>query len=123
MARPLAGSLQSRAVQRGGAREPLRRIRRRRPPARRQRRPRRHLPKADRLPRHGAERGPRGNEPAASLRRRRTDQSEHHARRLQHVAGGSTVKHAAFFGDGDHVFALTPDMILELERKTGTGIG
>ena len=31
--------------------------------------------------------------------------------------------HTAFFGDGDHAFALTPDLIRELERKTGVGIG
>ncbi len=28
-----------------------------------------------------------------------------------------------FFGDGEHAFALTPAMILEIERVTGTGIG
>lgn len=28
-----------------------------------------------------------------------------------------------FFGDADHAFALTDDMILELERLTNTGIG
>lgn len=31
--------------------------------------------------------------------------------------------HVAFFGEGDCSFALTPDLILELERKTGAGIG
>ncbi len=29
----------------------------------------------------------------------------------------------AFFGDGDHAFALTDDMIAELERLTKLGIG
>lgn len=29
----------------------------------------------------------------------------------------------AFFGDQDRTFRLTPDMIVELERKTGRGIG
>lgn len=33
------------------------------------------------------------------------------------------MTHSAFFGDGDHAFALTPELILELERKTGAGIG
>ncbi|MBZ9694549.1 gene transfer agent family protein [Mesorhizobium sp. CO1-1-9] len=33
------------------------------------------------------------------------------------------MTHTAFFGDGEHAFALTPDLILELERKTGAGIG
>lgn len=28
-----------------------------------------------------------------------------------------------FFGDAEHDFALTPGLILELEAKTGTGIG
>lgn len=28
-----------------------------------------------------------------------------------------------FFGDQDRTFRLTPDMIVELERKTGRGIG
>lgn len=28
-----------------------------------------------------------------------------------------------FFGDADYTFALTDDMILELERKTGVAIG
>jgi hypothetical protein len=31
--------------------------------------------------------------------------------------------HVAFFGDGEHRFALTPDSIRELERLTGVGIG
>lgn len=34
-----------------------------------------------------------------------------------------TIKHRAFFGDGEHDFALTDPMIAELERLTGTGIG
>lgn len=29
----------------------------------------------------------------------------------------------AYFGDGEHVFELTPPMIAELERQTGVGIG
>lgn len=33
------------------------------------------------------------------------------------------MKHVAFFGDGEKTFALTPETILELERKTGIGIG
>ena len=33
------------------------------------------------------------------------------------------LKHHAFFGDGEHDFLLTPEMIVELERKTGLGIG
>ena len=33
------------------------------------------------------------------------------------------MQHNAYFGDGDRAFALTTDMILELERKTGVGIG
>ncbi len=35
----------------------------------------------------------------------------------------SELKHHAFFGDGEHDFLLTPEMIVELERKTGSGIG
>ena len=31
--------------------------------------------------------------------------------------------HTEFFGDGEHSFPLTPDLILELERTTGHGIG
>ena len=31
--------------------------------------------------------------------------------------------HAAFFGDGEKQFLLTPEMIVELERKTASGIG
>jgi hypothetical protein len=33
------------------------------------------------------------------------------------------MKHTAFFGDGDHAFALTDEMITELERITDLGIG
>lgn len=33
------------------------------------------------------------------------------------------MKHRAFFGDGEKVFALTDDMIAELERLSGLGIG
>ncbi len=33
------------------------------------------------------------------------------------------MKHTAFFGDATYRFALTDTMILELERKTGVGIG
>ncbi|MCD2185231.1 gene transfer agent family protein [Rhizobium sp. GN54] len=32
-------------------------------------------------------------------------------------------KHTAFFGDADRAFALPAEMIAELERKTGRGIG
>src|SRR5690606_22117530 len=31
--------------------------------------------------------------------------------------------HRTFFGDGERAFSLPPALILELERKTGTGIG
>lgn len=31
--------------------------------------------------------------------------------------------HVAFFGDGEKQFLLTPEMIVELERKTVSGIG
>lgn len=31
--------------------------------------------------------------------------------------------YTAFFGDGDKSFALPPHLIVELERKTNTGIG
>jgi hypothetical protein len=31
--------------------------------------------------------------------------------------------HRQFFGDADRDFRLTPELILELERKTGAGIG
>ncbi len=33
------------------------------------------------------------------------------------------MKHTAFFGDGEHTFALTDDMITELERLSEIGIG
>lgn len=33
------------------------------------------------------------------------------------------ITHTAFFGDAERSFALTDDMILELEAKTGHGIG
>lgn len=33
------------------------------------------------------------------------------------------LTHTAFFGDGEHVFALTDDMITELERLSDLGIG
>lgn len=33
------------------------------------------------------------------------------------------MNHTAFFGDGEHTFALTDDMITELERITDLGIG
>lgn len=33
------------------------------------------------------------------------------------------MKHTAYFGDAIYTFALTDDMIRELEAKTGTGIG
>lgn len=33
------------------------------------------------------------------------------------------MMHTAFFGDGKHVFALTDDMIAELERIADLGIG
>jgi hypothetical protein len=33
------------------------------------------------------------------------------------------VTYTAFFGDGDKSFALPPHLIVELERKTGHGIG
>ncbi|UVC10190.1 gene transfer agent family protein [Rhizobium sp. TH2] len=32
------------------------------------------------------------------------------------------MKHTAYFGDATYTFALTDDMILELENKTGLGI-
>lgn len=32
------------------------------------------------------------------------------------------MQHTAFFGDGDHTFAFTRELIHELERKTGHGI-
>ena len=33
------------------------------------------------------------------------------------------MQHTAFFGDGEHTFALTPPMIQELEKKTSAGFG
>ncbi|MER9210057.1 gene transfer agent family protein [Mesorhizobium sp. M0771] len=33
------------------------------------------------------------------------------------------MTHTAFFGEREHAFTLTPDLIQELERKTGAGIG
>ncbi|MDE4173659.1 gene transfer agent family protein [Phaeobacter sp. PT47_59] len=33
------------------------------------------------------------------------------------------LTHTAFFGDGEHTFALTDDMIAELERIADLGIG
>lgn len=33
------------------------------------------------------------------------------------------MKHTAFFGDGVKTFALPTEQILELERKTGAGVG
>lgn len=35
----------------------------------------------------------------------------------------SDTSHRQFFGDAEYSFKLTPPMILELERKTGAGIG
>jgi hypothetical protein len=35
----------------------------------------------------------------------------------------SEMTHRAFFGDGDRDFRITPELIVELERKTGAGIG
>ncbi|ODS55504.1 MAG: hypothetical protein ABS40_10120 [Agrobacterium sp. SCN 61-19] len=32
-------------------------------------------------------------------------------------------EHRSFFGDIQRAFLLTPDLIIELERKTGAGIG
>jgi hypothetical protein len=32
-------------------------------------------------------------------------------------------KHSAFFGDGEKTFALPVELVTELERVTGTGIG
>ena len=32
------------------------------------------------------------------------------------------MAHKAFFGDKERIFALTPELINELERETGTGI-
>jgi len=33
------------------------------------------------------------------------------------------MNHTAYFGDGEKAFALTSEMIIELERKAGSGIG
>lgn len=33
------------------------------------------------------------------------------------------MKHVAFFGEGERTFALPFDLVRELERKTGAGIG
>lgn len=33
------------------------------------------------------------------------------------------MKHIAYFGDGEKTFALTMPMVLELQNKTGAGIG
>lgn len=33
------------------------------------------------------------------------------------------MMHVAFFGDAEHSFRLTAPMVIELERKTGAGIG
>ncbi|WP_332712648.1 gene transfer agent family protein [Pelagibacterium mangrovi] len=35
----------------------------------------------------------------------------------------NSPSHTAFFWDQDRVFCLSPDLIIELERKTGHGIG
>jgi hypothetical protein len=35
----------------------------------------------------------------------------------------SELTHRAFFGDAEHDFCITPELIIELERKTGAGIG
>ncbi len=35
----------------------------------------------------------------------------------------SELTHRAFFGDGERAFRITPELIVELERKTGAGIG
>lgn len=34
-----------------------------------------------------------------------------------------TTEHRAFFGDGERIFRLSPDGIMELERVAGAGIG
>ena len=33
------------------------------------------------------------------------------------------LPHRAFFGDTDHDFRITPSLVIELEHKTGAGIG
>jgi hypothetical protein len=35
----------------------------------------------------------------------------------------SDMTHRAFFGDAERAFLITPELIAELERKTGAGIG
>ncbi|OQM74717.1 gene transfer agent family protein [Manganibacter manganicus] len=35
----------------------------------------------------------------------------------------SLTGHTAFFGDGEKIFDLTPEIIIELDRKTGIGFG
>ena len=35
----------------------------------------------------------------------------------------TAMTHRAFFGDGERDFRVTPELIVELERKTGAGIG
>ena len=33
------------------------------------------------------------------------------------------LTHKAFFGDAEYAFRITPELIIELERKCGAGIG
>jgi hypothetical protein len=33
------------------------------------------------------------------------------------------IPHTAFFGDAEYLFRLTPALVIELEHKTGAGIG
>jgi hypothetical protein len=35
----------------------------------------------------------------------------------------TVAAHTAFFGDADYAFKLTPALVMELEQKTGAGIG
>ena len=35
----------------------------------------------------------------------------------------TNMTHSAFFGDAQREFRITPELIIELERKTGAGIG
>jgi hypothetical protein len=35
----------------------------------------------------------------------------------------TVLTHRAFFGDSERDFRITPELIVELERKTGAGIG
>lgn len=35
----------------------------------------------------------------------------------------TAVPHRAFFGDADYDFRITPNLVIELEHKTGAGIG